>query len=559
MVCDGYDEYDYYLLDVPANYGVWARLDWGADDGGGGPMYGYNHMWFYMYTSTGSYIYGSTSTLRNPHALSTNNSYTWISSLSSASQVVIQVRQYDSPEDWELNYTVEYAMYDQTVEPTQSSSPDDAGLGQDAGDSTMGLDALGIMSMNQTFTGWAHDNWDRYDHYEVYLPNNYALQVDLTHPEENWLYLYIMYLSPTGYMYSACYASSSTVQGQLSCSIGYTYGGQSVFIRVYNTMGGGDYDIDMTMITPDNEPGAPHNDCGSGVDASDNIYTNPGGNTWLNDSTQIDANGDANDTGGVCTGWKDNQWDPNDYYNILVPPGKYLSMNVTWTANGYYLYTYLYKCQVQTLPCGYPSNPAYFVSQEYSNTGETNSISGLWVLTGGWLTIGIYGYGHMDFTYTMDLQFLPLSELEGGVQDDANSGTDAGPGAGDAVHVDDFNNWTANDTLEFTGWNHGSVDTTDRYTFDVPANYGYEVCVDHDGIQYYTSGYNVWEIVDIFGTGTMNIAYGQPIYGVTPICWSTDSTGAYYGDAVNMIGVRNWAGYATGNEGQDYNLSLIHI
>ena len=258
----------------------------------------------------------------------------------------------------------------------------------------------------------------------------------------------------------------------------------------------------------------------------------------------------------MCTGWKDNQWDPNDYYNILVPPGKYLSMNVTWTANGYYLYTYLYKCQVQTLPCGYPSNPAYFVSQEYSNTGETNSISGLWVLTGGWLTIGIYGYGHMDFTYTMDLQFLPLSELEGGVQDDANSGTDAGPGAGDAVHVDDFNNWTANDTLEFTGWNHGSVDTTDRYTFDVPANYGYEVCVDHDGIQYYTSGYNVWEIVDIFGTGTMNIAYGQPIYGVTPICWSTDSTGAYYGDAVNMIGVRNWAGYATGNEGQDYNVTI---
>jgi hypothetical protein len=183
-----------------------------------------------------------------------------------------------------LNYTVQYSIYDQTVEPTQSSSPNDAGLGQDAGDSTMGLDALGIQSMNQSFTGWAHDSWDRYDHYEVYLPNNYALQIDLTHPEENWLYLYIMYLSPTGYMYSACYASSSTVQGEMSCSIGYTYGGQSVFIRVYDTMGGGEYNIDMTMITPDNEPGAPHNDCGSGVDASDNIYTNPGGNTWLNDS-----------------------------------------------------------------------------------------------------------------------------------------------------------------------------------------------------------------------------------------------------------------------------------
>ena len=136
-----------------------------------------------------------------------------------------------------------------------------------------------------------------------------------------------MYLSPTGYMYSACYSSSSTTQGELSCSIDYSYAGQDVFIRVYNAVGAGEYTIDMTMITPDNEPGAPHDDCGSGVDASDAIYTNPGGNTWLNDSTQIDANGDANDTGGVCTGWKDQQWDYADYYNILVPPGKYLSMN----------------------------------------------------------------------------------------------------------------------------------------------------------------------------------------------------------------------------------------
>ena len=556
-LCEAYDEYDYYLLDVPANYGVWARLDWEPDDGGGGSIYGFNHLWFYMYTASGSYIYGSTSTLRNPHALSTNNSYTWNAQISSASQILLQVRAYDIATDFELNYTVQYAIYDQSVEPTQSSNPDDAGSGLDAGDSLYGTDALGINSMNQTFEGWAHDSWDRYDHYELYLPNNYALQVELSYPEQNWLYLYIMYLSPTGYMYSACYSSSSGTQGELSCSIDYSYAGQDMFIRVYNAVGAGEYTIDMTMITPDNEPGAPHDDCGSGVDASDNIYTNPGGNTWLNDSTQIDANGDANDTGGVCTGWKDQQWDYADYYNILVPPGKYLSMNVSWEQQStYYLYTYMYKCQVQTLPCGYPSNPAYFVSQQYSNTGSTSGTSGLWVLTGGWLTLGIYGYGWTDFTYTMDLQFRPLSELPGGVQNDAGSGTDAGPGPGDAVHVDDFNNWTANDTLEFSGWNSGDVDTTDRYTFDVPANFGYEVCVDHDGIQYYNSGYNVWEIVDIFGTGTSNIAYGQPIYSSVPICWSTNGSSSYFGDAQNMIGVRNWAGYATGNEGQDYNVTI---
>ena len=39
-----------------------------------------------------------------------------------------------------------------------------------------------------------------------------------------------------------------------------------------------------------------------------------------------------------------------------------------------------------------------------------------------------------------------------------------------------------NDTLFFEGWNHGDVDTTDRFTFDVPANYGYEVQLQHDGV-----------------------------------------------------------------------------
>jgi hypothetical protein len=559
MICEGYDDYDYYLLDVPAYYGAWARLDWGEQDGGGTGSTiasGDNRLWMYMYTSSGSYIMGSTSYYRNPHALSTNNSYTWNYQLSSPSQVVIYVRAYDIADDFELNYTIQYSIYNQSVEPTQSSNPNDAGTGQDGGDSFYGTDAPTINSMNQTFTGWAHDSWDRYDYYKVYIPNNYALMINLTFPEENWLYLGIYYPSATGYLYSACYVSTSNTQGWLTCSIDYSYAGQDMFIRIYNSVGGGEYSVEMTMITPDNEPGAPHNDCGTGIDASDNIYSHPGGNTWLNDSTQIDANGDANDTAGTCTGWLDENWDPRDYYNILVPSGKYLMMNVSWESDGQYIYTYMYKCQIQTLPCGYPANPAYFVSQQSSNAGSTSGISGLWVTQGGWLTIGIYTYGASMITYTMDLQFRDLSELPGGVQDDAGSGVDAGAGPSDAVHVDNYNNWTANDTLEFSGWNHGSVDTTDRYTFDVPANFGYEVCVSHEGIQYYNGGYTVWIILDIFGTGTGNIAYGQPIYSSSTICWNSSTTGGYYGDALNMIGVRNWGGAFIGNEGQDYNVTI---
>ena len=167
-------------------------------------------------------------------------------------------------------------------------------------------------------------------------------------------------------------------------------------------------------------------------------------------------------------------WDERDYYNVLVPPGKYLEWNVSFTSSDY-VYTYVYKCQVQTQPCS-GANPAYYVSQPNTYTGSPATMShtsGLWVTNGGWLTLGVYTYGAEDLTYTMDFNFLDLSNLVGGVQDDAGSGSDAGTSLSDAVHVNDYNNMT-NDTLFFEGWNHGDVDTTDRFTFDVPANYGYD-------------------------------------------------------------------------------------
>jgi hypothetical protein len=65
-----------------------------------------------------------------------------------------------------------------------------------------------------------------------------------------------------------------------------------------------------------------------------------------------------------------------------------------------------------------------------------------------------------------------------------------------------MNNTTGNSVMTVPGWNHGSVDTTDRYTFDVPANYGYEACISHDETQYYATGYTVWMIFDIYTDGS---------------------------------------------------------
>ncbi|MBL6883075.1 MAG: hypothetical protein ISR09_01605 [Candidatus Thalassarchaeum sp.] len=550
MACDGYDDEDWYEFTVPAYHGLWARLDWTAGDDN-------ENFYLYQYMdNNGAASTLSTSTSFNPQAVASNESYTWNAAMTEESTLWLRVMVASLPDDVEHNYTLSWSIFNASIEPVESVYQNDAGLGVDAHDSSFSrVGANVIPSMNNTLTGYGHDSWDNYDMYEIYIPQGYALMVDLTFPIQNDLELQLKYPSPysTTSLYTAC---SSYGDNPESCSAPYNYGGQPLFIVVTTDRGSGEYTLDITMITPANEPGANPDDCGTGVDASDNIYTHPGGNTWLNASTQIDANGDADDVGGTCTGWISDLWDERDYYNILVPSGKYLQMNVSWEPGStpQYVYTYMYKCMIQTQPCS-PTNLGYFVSQQSGNTGSTSGISGLWVTTGGWLTIGIYTYGAVDTTYTMDLQFLSLANLEGGIQDDAGSGADAGSGESDAIHVNDYNNMT-NNTLFFEGWNHGDVDTTDRYTFDVPANFGYNVLLQHDGISYFAPGYNTWLLLDIFGTGSANIAYGAPTYSSSTPSWNSSSTSAYYGDQVNMIGVRNWAGYLTGDDGQDYNITI---
>jgi hypothetical protein len=552
MVCDGYDDEDWYEFTLPAYHGLWARLDWTEDEGT-------EHLMFYQYMDLGytSTLSSSTSSYFNPQAVASNESYTFNANLASESTVWLRVVVSSLPEDVEHNYTIEWSIYNASIEPAESIYQDDAGLGVDAHDSSYSPTGASVIpSMNNTITGYGHDSWDMYDMYEIYIPENYALMVDLSFPEQNDLELFLRYANAYG---SLSTISSSYNDNPETGAAVYSYSGQSIYIIVQTDRGSGEYTMDITMITPANEPGANADDCGTGVDASDNLFTHPGGNTWLNSSTQIDANGDADDVGGTCTGWISDMWDERDYYNILIPSGKYMELNVTWDSDGQYVYTYIYKCSSYPAPCSQGTS-AFYVSQQSSNSGSTSGMTGLWMTTGGWLTIGIYTYGAEDITYTMDIAFLDLSGLLGGVQDDAGSGMDADGSydGSNAVHVNDHVNMT-NNTLYFEGWNHGTVDITDMYTFDVPADHGYEVQLQHDGIAYYASGYNTWLILDIYGTGlgTSNILYyGSPTYGSSSPSWNSSTTNTYFGDAVNLIGIRNWAGWLTGDDGQDYNITI---
>ena len=240
MLCDGYDDEDWYEFTLPAYHGLWARLDWSEDEGT-------EHLWFYQYMDLGysSTLSSSTNSYFNPQAVSSNESYTFNANLASESTVWLRVVVSSLPEDVEHNYTIEWSIYNASIEPVESVYQNDAGLGIDAHDSSYSATgATVIPSMNNSLTGYGHDSWDMYDMYEIYIPNNYALMVELNFPIQNDLELFIRYQGTWG----LSTVSSSYNDNPETGAATYSYGGQSLFIIVQTDRGSGEY-TDITMIT----------------------------------------------------------------------------------------------------------------------------------------------------------------------------------------------------------------------------------------------------------------------------------------------------------------------
>ncbi len=340
-ICEGYDDEDWYSITLPADYGVWIELEFDQPEGTEAIDLFIYMDGYWSYLASNNYPY----TL-NPKGVSTNESYYFNNYLSQETTVYIKLYARDLVQDVVTNYTIGFATYDQTA--GWDGPWTDAGTSQDAGNSTSGYDALYIPSMNGTYVGYGHDSDDRYDYYEIYLPQNYALHVEVSFPESHDIDTGLYYQHPVyGYLY---FIDSSYYDNPEDMWADYSHGGQTLFIRVYTDIGGGIYWMNITMITPDNEPGGNPNDCGAGIDASDIIYypTWDDGPSFVNNSNQADINGDADDVGGVCTGWFDYTWDARDYYQILVPTGKYVNITTDFPdvgGNGnMYVYTYMYMC-----------------------------------------------------------------------------------------------------------------------------------------------------------------------------------------------------------------------
>ena len=602
MMCLGYDETDWYQISVPAGDGMWAMLEWheGIDSNFNDTIEieGDISLGMYMVTSSGYTSFVSSSYGFHPQAVATNESYSWTNDLGVDSVVYLRLILNSMTEDYESNYTVTFATYNATEEPPGMACQDDAGQAPiggclDAGDSY--TTPLNLTTGNQTFDGWGHDSFDSADFYKMYLPNNYAFEVCVEFPEQNDIDLGLFYLHPTyGYFYSI----ANSYNDNPECGWAqYDDAGQDIYIRVLTDRGSGGYEVTITLATPGLAPGDSQDDCGMaasvpGGDAADLVY--PGawsGHTFTNESTQadlnpLDANGDLRESwdGGVCTGWISYTWDSYDMYSISVPEGHYVNIDYDMDLEGEgdsstYHAVYMLMCQEQHMPCQYPANGAFFVDTVTGyGLDEISQNSGLWPVgtlhnasgcntanpnpicaangwdatnsvadTAGWVYIYIWTCcsSAPDHEYEMNITFLPLSELEGGSQNDANSGMDAGPGPSTAVHVNDYVNAT-NNTLSWNGWNKAGLDSTDRFTFDVPANHGVNIDLSH--------GYDVpdvWMILDVFDNSWNQI--GMSAWTNGGQTFNTTSVASPF-DSWMGIGVRNWGTYDT--VGTNYTVNV---
>ena len=562
MVCQGYDDVDYFEITVPAYHGLWAVLDWGYENES---MKEDGQLMLYQYMDMGYSAFVSSSTGSwGMQAVATNESYSWNNELSSDSTIWLGVMVSNLPEDYEMNYTISYSIYNATEEPIDSQYQNDGLFDDfmDAGDDY--ATAMELIPMNQTFEGYGHDSFDTYDYYKIYMPNNYAMQVSVSFPEWNDIDVALLYQNPNWGWYSTI--SSSYNDNPEVVSANYDYADQDVYLRVQTDRGSGDYEVTITMWTPGLDPGSTQDDCGTGMDMDGPYFaggTNGNEGSWANQSTSagLDPTDPTNHTGGVCEGWLDTGWDRYDVYHIPVPVGSYVMLNLSVLTPGTYVYAYMTMCQVQHEDCS-GTNPMYYAGplcgyQTYDESAcESNS--GLWPVGqtdingyNGWISMYIYTYSS-NVTYEMDITFPDLSELEGGVQNDGNSGQDAGPGIFTAVHVNDFLNTSQTDmltndsVLEWEGWSMAGIDSTDRYSFDVPANSGVDIFLD--------CGYDIpdrWCILDVFDSAGGQIAgsyytSGYQQYNTTSQASNLDST--------MMVNMRNWGTYD--DEGTNYTFTV---
>jgi hypothetical protein len=189
-----------------------------------------------------------------------------------------------------------------------NNSQNDGGSGADAGNNSN--NSVTLSSNNSTEIGWVDDTTDAEDLYKVWIPSGEILTVVMNFPSTEDFDLYLTDSAKT-FSYDLSEYSNPEVVSTSGTNIsnGTTY----VYIYVVAWSGFGQYSLNLTFTNP-----VAQNDAGSGGDAGD-MQSNA---LTLSSSS------------ATYGGWFDWATDSVDLYNITIPAGNELWVNLSYPSGG---------------------------------------------------------------------------------------------------------------------------------------------------------------------------------------------------------------------------------
>ena len=331
-------------------------------------------------------------------------------------------------------YTMQIWIFNTSGQP--GSNQNDAGSSTDAGNTPPA--SMNLTSSNQTISGWASDNWDPNDYYNVSVPSGHGIWASLDFANATTVYL-VMYDSALNII-----QYDSTAPREVS-SNGTNVAGTYVYLRVYSTSGEGWYNLTVSLFSTSGQPGSNQNDAGSGSDAGDTA------NTALNLTLPSNAS--------TFHGWIDDTWDGTDFYSVQVPANWTSWASLSWNNSSTDLDLYLYDSGQSLIDYSYYDNPELV-------SGNTSTIGGTTIF----YRVEAYS-GATATNYTLSIFLANLSDTPAYNQNDAYSGGDAGNDFSSALNL----NITNQTQSTFHGWISDSSDYNDYYAVHVPPTYAIQV------------------------------------------------------------------------------------
>jgi hypothetical protein len=351
------------------------------------------------------------------------------------------------------------------VKPVVASVQDDMGTGEDAGNT---LDTATLISAGAG-TGYL-DLTDQSDFYKVSVSAGQSISVSMTPPSGSDFDLELYDTDQSQVDLSILDGSQTDTVEAIALTDGYFY------IHVYRYSGSGTYS--MTVIVTG---GATQNDMGTGGDA---------GNT-LSVATTIEA--------GSGTGYIDSI-DTDDYYKINVTSGQTISVSMT-PPLGSDFDLKLYDLN------------QYQVASSILGGSQTDSVTYMATYS-GYYYIRVYQWSGSG------IYSLAVAVTGGAVQNDANSGQDAGDSFAQALAI------AAGDYTGFIDF----TDTDDYYKVSLSSGQMIAVSLAPP----YGSDFDLY----LYNPGQLEIASSTLSGSQTDAVYYTATSPGYY-----YIYIKQWSGY----------------